>query len=103
MGAVQYLPISEVSKVQSFVQFASPQGTATLLATALNTAFGAAAGFVQVTLDATTGQTTNALVVASDVVVFSVPVNNWVTFFNGTWSQLTPTQLASSYTAYFTS
>jgi hypothetical protein len=100
MTATNYLPLSEVAKVQPFVQFSS---TTTALATALNTAFAAAAGFIQVTADATTGQTTNALVVASDVVVFSVPVNNWVTFFNGTWSQLTPTQLAASYAQYFTS
>lgn len=100
MTATQYLPIGLVSKVQNFVQFSS---TTTALATALNTAFAANAGFIQVSADTTSGQTTYALVVAADNVVFSVPPNNWVGFNNGVWAQYTPSQLAASFTQYFTS
>lgn len=103
MAAVQYLPLSEIPKIVSFVQFASPQGTTSLLQTALNTAFGATAGNVQVMADTTTGQTSWALVIVNDNLVFSVPPNNWITYFNGQWFQLTPTQLAAQYTQYFTS
>jgi hypothetical protein len=103
MTAVQYLPASEVQKVQNFVQFASPQGTTTLLATALNTAFGATAGNVQVMADTTTGQTSYALVVVNDNIVFSVPPNNYITYANGAWAQYTPSQIAASWVQYFTS
>lgn len=105
MGAVTYLPLSEVSRVVTFVQWGSPgaQTTTTLLATALNTAFGATAGFVQVVADTTTGQTTNALIIANDATVLTVPVASWVTYVNGVWTQLTTAQLNAQYTQYFTS
>jgi hypothetical protein len=101
MGSVQYLPITEVSKVQTFVQFASPQGTTTLLQTQLNTSFGAQAGNIQCFADTTGGQTSNAVVVVGDAAVFSVPPNNWITYFNGQWAQYTPAQLAATFTQYF--
>jgi hypothetical protein len=103
MAAVTYLPLSEIPKVQNFMQFASPQGTASLLQTGLNTAFGAVAGNVQCMLDTTSGQTAWVLVIVNDNLVFSVPPNNWITYYNGQWAQLTPAQLAAQYTQYFTS
>jgi hypothetical protein len=100
MTATAYLPIQFVAKVENFVQFSS---TSTALATALNSAFGATAGFIQVTADTTTGLTTNALVVAADTVVLTVPVNNWVGFNNGVWQQFTPSQMTANFVQYFTS
>jgi hypothetical protein len=103
MTAVQYLPLSEIPKVQNFVQFASPQGTASLLQTQLNTTFGATAGNIQCMLDTTTGQTTWCLVIVNDNLVFSVPPNNQITYYNGQWAQYTPSQLTAQFTQYFTS
>lgn len=103
MAAVNYLPLSEVSKVVPFVQWASPQTTVTLLATALNTAFGATAGFIQVVADTTSGLTTNALVIANDSTVMTVPASNWISYVQGAWIQITPAQLTAGYTQYFTS
>jgi hypothetical protein len=100
MTATAYLPIQYVAKVQNFVQFSS---TTSALATALNTAFATAAGFIQVTADTTTGQTTNALVVAADAVVLTVPVNNWIGFNNGVWQQFSPAQMTAMFVQYFTS
>lgn len=105
MTSFNYLPLTEVAKVATFVQWGSPGSntTTTLLATALNTAFGATAGFVQVVADTTSGLTANALVVANDNTVLTVPVANWIGYVNGVWIQLTPAQLAAQYTQYFTS
>lgn len=104
-GINNYLPASEVSKVLTFVQWGAPgsQTTTSALATALNTAFGATAGLVQCFADTTTGQTTNALVVANDATVLTVPVASWITYTGGTWIQLTTAQLNASWTQYFTS
>jgi hypothetical protein len=102
MTATKYLPLSEVAKVQSFVQYTSGGGVAGLQ-TDLNTAFGATAGNIQCMADTTTGHTTNALVIVNDNTVFSVPQNNYVSWFNGQWTQLSSAELAASYTQYFTS
>lgn len=173
MTSVQYLPITEVSKVQSFVRYATrvvtdgatstntaltsatatftaadvgaavsgagiqanttiasvTNGTTVVLslattatassvtvtitqtaalgvpvfATALNSAFGAAAGNIQCVVDNTSGLTTQAVVVSGDTTVFSVPLGGFVSYFQNTWQQLTPTQLAASYTPYYVS
>lgn len=104
-GINNYLPLSEVSKVVTFVQWGAPgsQTTTSALQSALNTAFGATAGNVQVFADTTSGQTTNALVVANDATVLSVPVASWISYINGSWVQLTTAQLNAQYTQYFTS
>lgn len=103
MGAVTYLPITEVAKVVTFIQWGSPgaQTTTTLLATALNTAFGATAGTIQVFAD---GQNSgNALVIANDSTVLTVPVASWISYQQGAWVQVTQAQLTAGYTQYFTS
>lgn len=102
MAAVQYLPKTELPKIQTFVQYNSTDGV-TGLQTTLNATFGATAGNIQCMADTTTGHTTNALVIANDNIVFSVPLNNYITWYGGKWSQITPTQLAADYTQYFTS
>lgn len=71
------------------------------LATALNSAFGATAGNIQCFVDTTSGKTTQALVVAADNLVFSVPVGSWVGFNGGTWAQYTAAGLAAVFTQYF--
>jgi hypothetical protein len=99
MAATQYLPIAEVAKVQNFVQFSS---TVSALQTALNGAFSSA-GNVQCMADTTAGQTSNALVIVNDNIVFSVPPNNWVGWNNGAWAQYTPAQMTANFVQYFTS
>lgn len=102
MAATQYLPIAEVQKVQSFVQYTSVGGVAGLQ-TALTSAFGTAAGAIQCLADTTAGKTSNALVIVNDNLVFSVPQNNWVGFNSGAWAQYSPTDLSANFVQYFTS
>lgn len=73
-----------------------------VLATALNSAFGATAGNIQTVVDNTSGRTTQAVVIAGDSQVLSVPVGTWVGFNNGTWAAYTPTALAAAFLQYFT-
>jgi hypothetical protein len=104
MTATAYLPTKEVAKVQNFVQFSS---TVSALNTAIQAAFAATAGTIVVQADTVANQTSNALVIVNDSVVFSVVPNNWVGFNFGTWSQWTPAQVngspTSTFTQYFTS
>lgn len=72
-----------------------------VLATALNAAFGTQAGLVQCWVDSTTGQTTQAVVDANNQSVFSVPVGNYVSYFNGVWQQQSPAQMAANWQQFF--
>lgn len=77
---------------------------APLLATALNSQFGATAGNVQVFVDTTTGQTSNAVVDDQNNYVFSVPRGAWVGFNNGVWSwYVNSASLTAAFTQYSTS
>lgn len=76
---------------------------APVLATALNSAFGATAGNIQTWVDTTSGQTTWCVVDASNNSVLSAAPGNWVGFNNGVWSNLTPSALAAAYIQYFVS
>ena len=104
MTATTYLPTPLVGQVQSFVQFNS---TVSALNTAIQAAFASAAGTIVVQADTVSGQTSNAVIIVNDSVVFSVPPNNWVGYNNGAWSQWTPAQMNggsnSVFTQYFTS
>ena len=103
MTATTFIPTKEVAKVQNFVQFSS---TVSALNTAMQSAFGSA-GTVVVQADTVPNQTSNAVVIFNDNVVFSVAPNNWVGYNNGQWSQWTPAQMngnsSSMFTQYFTS
>lgn len=103
MTATTYLPTPLVSKVHSFVQFSS---TVSTLSTAVLAAF-ASAGTIVIQADTVSGQTSNAVIIVNDTVVFSVAPNNWVGYNFGTWSQYTPTQMngsaSSLYSQYFAS
>lgn len=98
-----YLPTKEIDKIQNFVQFSS---TVSALNTAIQTAFSSA-GTIVVQADTVSGQTSNAVIIFNDSIVFSVAPTNWVGYNFGTWSQWTVAQMAggpsSTYTQYFTS
>lgn len=104
MTATPYLPTPLVGKVQNFVQFSS---TVSALNTAIQSAFASVVGTIVVQADTVSGQTSNALVIANDNVVFSVVPGNWVGYNNGQWSQWTNAQMAGGpatvFTPYFTS
>lgn len=101
MTATQYLPTSEVAKVQLFVQFSS---TVSAFNTSMQT-FAAAAGTIVVQADTVTSG--NALVIVNDNVVFSVPPGSWAGYNSGTWSQYLNAQMLgganTAFTPYFTS
>lgn len=96
----KYLPVAEVAKVRDFLQFTTAAGV-TQFNTDLTAAFGTTAGTIQVSADAQV--TGNALVVVNDNIVFSVPPDSWVTYYNGQWHQYTATQLAAEFVEYTTS
>ena len=106
MTATNYLPTPLVGQVQSFVQYTTGGGVSALN-TAMQAAFAATAGTIVVQADTVSGQTSNALVIVNDSVVFSVVPNNWVGYNQGTWTQWTVAQMAggpnSVYTQYFAS
>lgn len=101
MTATQFLPTPLLAQVVSFVQYSS---TPSALQSALTAAFPQA-GAIQVFADGDVAG--NALVVANDEAVFSVPANSWVGWVNGQWSQYTPTQMTgqagTAYGPYFNS
>lgn len=74
-----------------------------VLATALNGAFGAAAGNIQTWVDTTSGQTTQCVVDCANNTVFSVPLGSSVGFNNGVWTQYTAAQMTANFIQYFTS
>lgn len=94
-----YLPTKNVTPVFTFFQYTSGGGVSGLQ-TALVAAYTTVT--IQVFTDASVSG--NALVVVNDLIVFSVPVNNWVGYNQGTWAQYLPAKLAggvnSLYTAY---
>jgi len=94
-----YLPTASLSPVYTFVQFTSGGGVSGLQ-TALNGLPGVTSGTVQVFADAQVA--TNALVVFNDQQVFSVPLNNWVGFNQGTWAQYTAAKMAGGANSTFT-
>jgi hypothetical protein len=104
MTAVQYLPTPLVGKVQTFAHFSS---TVSALNTDIQAAFASTVGTIVVQADTISGQTSNALIISNDSVVFSVPPGNWVGYNNGQWSQWTNAQMAGGpstiFTPYFTS
>lgn len=72
-----------------------------LLSTALNSSFGATAGNVQVFVDTTSGQTSNAVVDSQNTTVFSIPRGAWVGFNNGAWSSYaTSAALTAAFSQY---
>lgn len=104
MTATTYLPTVLVGKVQSFVQFSS---TVSALNTAIQSAFASQVGTIVVQADTVAGQTSNALVIVNDNIVFSVVPSNWVGYNFGTWAQWTPAQVngdaSSKFSQYFAS
>jgi hypothetical protein len=92
-----YVPTANLSPLYAFTQFS---GTVSAFQTALNSAFGAAAGNIQCFADTTSGQTAWAVVVVGDQQVLSVPPNNYIGFNQGQWTQYTPTKLGQLYTVY---
>jgi hypothetical protein len=97
-----YLPTANLSPLYNFVQYTSGGSGITNLQTALNALPGVTSGSVQVFADATTGQTSNALVVFNDQQVFSVPSTNYVGYNQGTWAQYTAAKMAGGGTSVFT-
>lgn len=87
-----FVRTTDIAPTFTFVQFT---GSVSSFGTALNTAFSFTAGFVQCFADTTSGRTSNAVVVAQDNTVLTVPPNNWVGFNNG-WAQYPPSQMAGS-------
>jgi hypothetical protein len=94
-----YLPTANLSPLYNFAQFTTAAGIPALQ-TALNTANPGMT--IQCFADATTGQTSNALVVANDQQVFSVPPNNYVGFNQGAWAQYPAAKLAGGANSLFT-
>lgn len=89
-----YLPTVNLTPLYTFVQFSS---TTSALQAALISAFPDVAS-IQVFADA--ANSGNALVVANDAQVLTVPVNSYVGYNLGSWAQYTAAKLATLFTAY---
>jgi hypothetical protein len=94
-----YVPTANLTPLYSFSQYTSGGGTAGLQ-TALNAQPGITTGQVQVFADAQVA--TNALVVFNDQQVFSVPLNNYVGYNLGAWTQYPAAKLAGGANSLFT-
>lgn len=90
-----YVPTANLSPLYSFVQFSS---TVSAFQTALNSAFPGLG--IQVFADATSGQTSWAVVVVGDATVLSVPPNNYIGYNQGSWTQYTSVKLGQLFTTY---
>jgi hypothetical protein len=101
--ATTYLPTPLVGKVHTFVHFNS---TVTALNTDIQGSWGSA-GTIVVQADTVTGQTSNAVIIFNDNIVFSVAPGNWVGYNFGQWAQYTPAQVngnsVSLFSTYFSS
>lgn len=91
--SVQFTRTVETPTVHTFVQFS---GTLSTFVSDLQSAFGSTAGFIQGQSDTTTGFTANALIVANNQAVISVPPNNYLGYTGSTWEQYSPTQMAGA-------
>lgn len=89
-----FLPTVNLSPLYTFVQYSS---TASALQTALIAAFP---DVVSIQCFADAANSGNALVVANDVQVFTVPANSYVGHNLGSWAQYTAAKFATLFTAY---
>lgn len=101
--ATTYLPTKEVAKVQTFCHF---NGTVSALNTDIQGVWGSL-GTIVVQADTVPNQTSNAVVIFNDNIVFSVAPGNWVGYNFGQWAQYTAAQVngnsVSLFTQYFSS
>jgi len=92
-----YVPTANLSPLYNFVQFS---GTVSAFGTALGTAFP---GFtIQTVADATSGQTSNAVVIINDSIVLSVAPNNYLGYNLGLWQQYPAAKMAGGANSLFT-
>jgi len=90
-----YLPTANLSPLQTFTQYSS---TVSALQTALQTAY--ASLNIQVIADTVSGETTNAVVISGNSIVFTVPTGSYVGYNNGQWTQYTAAKFAALFTTY---
>jgi hypothetical protein len=92
-----YLPTANLSPLYTFVQFS---GTVSAFQTALAAAFP---GFnIQCVADATSGQTSYAVVIINDATVMSVAPNNYLGYNLGLWQQYPAAKMAGGAASLFT-
>jgi hypothetical protein len=90
-----YLPTANLSPLQTFTQYSS---TVSALQTALQTAYPSLN--IQVIADTVSGETTNAVVISNNSIVFTVPTGSYVGYNGGAWSQYTAAKFATLFTTY---
>jgi len=90
-----YLPTANLSPLQTFTQYSSTVGA---LQTALIAAYPSLN--IQVIADTLSGETTNAVVISNNSLVFTVPTGSYVGYNGGQWAQYTAAKFATLYTTY---
>ena len=90
-----YLPTANLSPLLTFTQYSSTVGA---LQTALIAAYPSLN--IQVVADTVSGETTNAVVIANNSTVFTVPTGSYVGYNGGAWSQYTSAKFTTTFTTY---
>jgi phage baseplate assembly protein gpV len=90
-----YLPTANLSPLLTFTQYSS---TVSALQTALIAAYPSLN--IQVIADTVSGETSNAVVISNNSIVFTVPQNSYVGYNNGAWAQYTSAKFATLFTTY---